>query len=61
MLFRSQAYLLVAWVAFELKKFDIALEAATKATSFPEGAKEGARMKSAIEEAKKDREAKLKA
>ena len=56
-----QAYLLVAWVAFELKNFDVALEAATKAATFPEGAKEGARMKSAIEEAKKDREAKLKA
>ncbi|MBI2517392.1 MAG: hypothetical protein HYV95_10825 [Opitutae bacterium] len=54
-----QAYLFLAYIAFELKKFDIALEAAKKAMTYPDGAKEAKRMLSAIEDAIKDREAKM--
>lgn len=51
-------YLFLAYVAYELKKFDIALEAAKKAQATPEGAKDGANMVKAIEDILKDREAK---
>lgn len=54
-----QSYLFLAYIAFELKKFDVALGAAKKAVTYADGAKEGKRMLSAIEDAIKDREAKL--
>ncbi|HYC72303.1 MAG TPA: hypothetical protein VEB66_13910 [Opitutaceae bacterium] len=53
-------YLFLAYVAFELKKFDDALEAVNKALTFPEGQTDGNRMKGAIEDAMKDRENRLK-
>jgi hypothetical protein len=54
-----QAYLFLAFIAFDQKKFDIALDAANHAIAIPEGVKEGQRMKQAIEDALKEREAKL--
>jgi tetratricopeptide (TPR) repeat protein len=54
-----QTYVFMAYIAFELKKLDIALDAANKAIAIPEGVKEGTRMKKAIEEAIEDRKAKL--
>jgi tetratricopeptide (TPR) repeat protein len=53
-----QVYLLLAYLGYELKKFDIAMEAAKKAAEFPEGAKDGKNMVRAIEDILKDREAK---
>ncbi len=53
-----QAYLALAYAAYSLRKYDIALEAATKATEFPEGAKDGGNMKKALEDILKDRETK---
>jgi tetratricopeptide (TPR) repeat protein len=52
------AYLFLAYVAYELKKFDVALDAAKKAADTPEGAKDGANMVRAIEDMMKDRETK---
>ena len=54
-----QTYLFLAFIAFDLKKFDIALDAANKAIAIPDGAKEGLRMKQAIDDAIKERENKL--
>lgn len=51
-----QAYLLLSFTAYQLKKFDIALDAAKKAAEYPEGAKEGKNMEKALEEIIKDRE-----
>jgi len=51
-------YLFLAYVAYELKKFDIALDAAKKAAATPEGAKDGQNMIKAIEDILKDRELK---
>ncbi len=48
--------LFLAFIAYDQKKFDIALDAANKACALPEGAKEGPRMKAAIEEAMAARE-----
>ena len=45
-------------MAYELKKFDIALDAAKKAAATTEGAKDGANMVKAIEDILKDRETK---
>lgn len=53
-------YLFLAYVAFELKKFEDALEAVNKALTYPEGQTDGARMKGAIEDAIKERENRLK-
>jgi tetratricopeptide (TPR) repeat protein len=53
-----QGYLLVAYTAYQLKKYEIALEAAKKAAEFPEGAKDGKNMAKALEDLIKDREAK---
>lgn len=53
-----QVYLFLAYTGYQLKKFDIALEAARKAASYPEGAKEAANMVKALEDLMKDREAK---
>ena len=49
----------LAYTAFELEKFDDALESILKAEKTPEGAKDGQliRLKSAIQEALKEREA----
>lgn len=56
-----QTWLFLAYVAYEMKQFDTALEAAKKAVTFPEGAKEGERMLKAIEDAISERTQKLKA
>jgi tetratricopeptide (TPR) repeat protein len=53
-----QTYLFLAYMGYELKKYDIALEAAKKAAAIPEGAKDGANMVRSIEEIIKDRDAK---
>lgn len=53
-----QAYLSLAYTAYSLQKYEVALEAARKATEFPEGVKDGENMKKALEEIIKDREAK---
>ncbi|AOS46340.1 Anaphase-promoting complex, cyclosome, subunit 3 [Lacunisphaera limnophila] len=53
-----QAYLSLAYTAYSLQKYDVALDAARKATEYPEGAKDGAAMVKALEEVMKDREAK---
>jgi tetratricopeptide (TPR) repeat protein len=50
--------LFLAYVAYELKKYDIALAAAQKAAEYPEGVKDARNMIKAIEEMVKDREAK---
>ncbi|MBX3736224.1 MAG: hypothetical protein KF715_06015 [Candidatus Didemnitutus sp.] len=51
-------YLFLAFIAYELKKFDIALDAAERAIATPEGKAEGTRMKQAIQDLIKEREAK---
>lgn len=51
-------YLFLAYVAYELKQFDVALDAAKKAAATTEGAKDGANMVKAIEDILKDRETK---
>ena len=53
------AYMFLAYTAFELEKFDNALEAILKAEQTAEGGKDGQllRLKSAIQEALKEREA----
>ncbi len=56
----SQAYLLLAYLAFDQKKYNIALEAAIHAVQSPDTAESAQRMKKAIEERMAAREAKLK-
>jgi len=53
-----QAYLSLAYTAYSLQKYDIALSAAHKAAEFPEGAKDGGNMAKALEGLISDREAK---
>jgi len=55
-----QVYMYLAYIAFELKKFDKALDAAQKAAATPEGAKDPQTkgMIKAIEDTMRDREAK---
>lgn len=53
-----QTYLFLAFIAYELKKFDIALNAAELAIKTREGKAEGERMKQAILDILKEREAK---
>ena len=55
----DQVYLFLAYLCLESKKYDIALDAVDKAIEFPESAAEGTRMKKAIQDAIKEREAKL--
>lgn len=55
-----QTDLFLAFVAYELKKYDIALAAAERAIATPEGKAEGQRMKQAIEEIIRERESKIK-
>lgn len=54
-----QTYLFLAFIAYELKKFDVALDAAERAIRVPEGKAEGERMKQAIQDILREREAKL--
>jgi len=56
----AQAYLFLAYIAFELKKFDIALKATEHAMTMPEAADRAGRMKKAIDAAILDREEKKK-
>ena len=51
-----QAYLSLAYTAYSLQKYEIALEAARKATEFPEGVKDGTNMSKALEDLLRDRE-----
>lgn len=51
-------FLFLAYIAYELKKFDIALDAANRAIATPEGKVEGQRMKQAVLDVLKEREAK---
>ncbi len=53
-----QAYLSLAYTAYSLQKYDIALTAARKAAEFPDGAKDGAAMAKALDGLISDREAK---
>ncbi len=52
-------YLFLAYTGFELKKFEEALVAVDQALTYPDGAKDGAAMKKAIEEAIAERKARL--
>jgi tetratricopeptide (TPR) repeat protein len=54
-----QTLLFLAFVAYELKKYEVALEAANRALKLPEGATEALRMKQAVEDMIREREAKL--
>lgn len=51
-----QAYLSLAYTAYSLQKYDIALDAARKAAEFPEGLKDGQNMQKALEDLIRDRE-----
>ena len=53
-----QAHLSLAYTAYSLKKYDLALEAALKASEYPEGAKDGQSMVNALKGIIADREAK---
>jgi tetratricopeptide (TPR) repeat protein len=53
-----QAQLSLAYTAYSLKQYDLALEAARKATEYPEGVKDGQSMVNALEGIIKEREAK---
>lgn len=53
-----QAQLSLAYTAYSLKQYDLALEAATKASESPEGAKDGQSMVNALKGIIADREAK---
>ncbi len=53
------SYLFLAYIAYELKKFEDALAAVEQALTYPDGVKDGTNMKGAILEAIKEREAKL--
>jgi predicted Zn-dependent protease len=55
-----RVYLFLAFIAYELKKFDVALDAAERAIKTPEGKAEGERMKQAIQDIIREREEKLK-
>lgn len=54
-----QADLFLAYLSYEQKNFDDALEATNRALTHPEGGKEGKKMKSAIEDAIRERKEKL--
>jgi tetratricopeptide (TPR) repeat protein len=56
----AQAYLFLAYIAFELKKLDVALEATNHAMTFGESSDRAGRMKKAIEAAIAEREEKKK-
>jgi tetratricopeptide (TPR) repeat protein len=53
-----QAQLSLAFTAYSLKKYDVALAAAKKATEYPEGVRDGENMVRALEDIIKEREAK---
>lgn len=52
----ASTLLFLAYIAYEQKKYDVALDAANKACAMPEGQKDGPRMKTAIEDAIRERE-----
>ena len=52
-----QAHTFLAYICYELKKLPEALEAINTAMKYPEGVKDGERLKKAIEDAIKEREA----
>jgi tetratricopeptide (TPR) repeat protein len=54
------AYLYLAYIGYELKKYDIALDAAKNALKYPDGVKEGTTLKKAIEDALAERDLKKK-
>jgi Tfp pilus assembly protein PilF len=56
----SQTYMFLAYVAYALQKYDVALAAADKAIGFPESHDKGVSMKKTIENAVANREDKLK-
>ncbi len=51
-----QAFLSLAYTAYSLQKYDVALDAARKAMDFPEGLKDGQNMSKALEDLIRDRE-----
>jgi tetratricopeptide (TPR) repeat protein len=53
-----QAHLSLAYTAYSLKEYDVALAAALKAKEYPEGAKDGESMERALRDIIADREAK---
>ncbi len=53
-----QAYLSLAYTAYSLQQFEVALDAARKAQEFPEGVNDGKNMEKALQDIIKDREAK---
>lgn len=53
-----QAYLSLAFTAYSLKQYDVALNAAREAKKYPEGARDGENMVKALEDIIRDREAK---
>ena len=53
-----QAYLSLAYIAYSLQKYEVALEAALKAATYPEAAKDGQNMVDALTALIKDREVK---
>jgi predicted Zn-dependent protease len=56
----SQTYMFLAYVSFELQKYDIAMDAATKAENYPESKEKALSMKKAIQGAIQQRADKLK-
>lgn len=55
-----QAYLSLAFTAYSLQKYEVALEAAQKAKEFPEGVRDGTNMEKALKDIMADRETKKK-
>lgn len=53
-----QLYFFIAYMAYELKNFELALEYAKKTAQFPEGVRDGNNLSTAIEDIMKEREAK---
>jgi tetratricopeptide (TPR) repeat protein len=53
-----QVYFFTAYMAYELKKYELALEYAKKTAEFPEGARDGNNMTKAVEDILREREAK---
>jgi len=55
---KDRAYVYLAFLAFELKKYDLALEAATQAVKYPDGVKDGTQILNAVKDALSEREMK---
>jgi len=56
----AQTHIFYAYIAYELKKLDLALEQANKAITLPDGVKQGTLFKKAVEDAMAERAEKLK-